>query len=55
MVHAVFEAYVVWPERMPKRYAARVARDGAARVAADYVAGMTDRFCQNEHARLCNA
>ena len=55
VVHAVFEAYVVRPERMPKRYAARVARDGAARVAADYVAGMTDRFCQNEHTRLCDA
>jgi dGTPase len=51
-VHAVFEIYVAKPELMPARYAARVERDGAARVAADYVAGMTDRFCQNEHARL---
>ena len=55
IVHAVFDAYVATPERMPERYAARVERDGAARVAADYVAGMTDRFCQDQHERLCGA
>ncbi|MBU0617106.1 MAG: dNTP triphosphohydrolase [Planctomycetes bacterium] len=55
VVHTVFNAFVTNPERMPARYAARVERDGAARVAADYVAGMTDRFCQNEHTRLCDA
>jgi len=54
VVHAVFNAFVTNPQQMPARYAARVERDGAARVAADYVAGMTDRFCQNEHARLCD-
>jgi dGTPase len=49
---AVFEAYVAEPRLMPRRYSERVAAQGAARVAVDYVAGMTDRFCLEEHARL---
>ena len=52
IVSAVFEQYVEQPQLMPERFAQRVGRDGAARVAADYIAGMTDRFCQDEHARL---
>ena len=52
IVRAIFEAYVKKPQLMPPRFAARVAQDGVARVAADYIAGMTDRFCQDEHARL---
>ncbi len=55
IVRAVFDAYVEKPQLMPERYAARVTRDGKARVVADYVAGMTDRFCQEEHARLFDA
>lgn len=49
---AVFETYASQPALMPWRFAQRVAEQGAARVAADYVAGMTDRFCLAEHARL---
>jgi dGTPase len=52
IVQAVFEAYVEKPQLMPQRYAKRAGEDDKARVVADYVAGMTDRFCQDEHARL---
>ncbi|MBI5866306.1 MAG: dNTP triphosphohydrolase [Planctomycetes bacterium] len=52
IVRAVFDAYAAEPKLMPRRYADRVSSQGAARVAADYIAGMTDRFCLNEHARL---
>jgi len=52
IVQEVFEAYVDKPHLMPDRFAERVPRDGKARVVADYVAGMTDRFCLTEHARL---
>lgn len=45
-VRGVFDACVAAPERMPPRFAARVTEQGAHRVAADYVAGMTDRFCR---------
>ena len=52
IVRDVFERYVAQPQLMPERFAQRVGRDGAARVVTDYIAGMTDRFCQDEHARL---
>ena len=55
VVAAIFAAYVAEPALMPRRYADRVAKQGAHRVAADYLAGMTDRYCLQEHARLFGA
>jgi dGTPase len=52
MVRQLFEAYRADPFRLPSRYAQRVPEQGAARVICDYIAGMTDRFCQAEYARL---
>lgn len=52
IVRELFEAYVAEPDLLPTRYAERVAVQGAARVATDYLAGMTDRYCLAEHARL---
>jgi dGTPase len=52
IVGSVFEAFVADPRLMPARFARRVAEEGELRVAADYVSGMTDRFCREEHARL---
>lgn len=49
---ALFDAYVAEPQLMPRRYAERATGQGAWRVAADYLAGMTDRFAIREHARL---
>lgn len=55
IVRELFDAYVQEPRLLPPRFALRVAEQGAARVAADYLAGMTDRFCRQEHARLFDA
>ena len=52
MVRALFEAYGADPRMLPDRFAARIADQGLDRVICDYLAGMTDRFCQREHARL---
>lgn len=52
VITAVFNAYVERPQLMPPRFAGRVAEQGVQRVAADYMAGMTDRFCSQEHARV---
>jgi dGTPase len=52
IVRAVFEAFVSDPDLLPSRYRARVAGDGLHRVVCDYVAGMTDRFCRQEHERV---
>jgi len=51
-VHALFEAYLAEPKLLPPRFVDRIAELGAHRVICDYVAGMTDRFAQNEHKRL---
>lgn len=52
IIRAIFDAYVAEPRLLPERFAKRVDEQGIARVAADYIAGMTDRFCADEHARL---
>ncbi len=52
VLKAVFAAYVAEPALMPARFAERVKSQGPERVAADYIAGMTDRYCLREHARL---
>ena len=49
IVRALFAAYVAAPEAMPREWAAR-AGDGEARAAADYIAGMTDRFALGDIA-----
>jgi dGTPase len=49
VVRVLFEAYTRDPAQMPAEYAAR---DDLHRAAADYVAGMTDRFASREHYRL---
>ncbi len=40
------------PDKLPGRFAARVNDLGLHRTICDYVAGMTDRFCQTERDRL---
>jgi dGTPase len=52
MIHALFNSYRHDPATLPARFAARVAEQGRERVVCDYIAGMTDRFCMAEHARL---
>jgi len=51
----LFALFTTGPEALPPRYLARVDTDGLHRVACDYIAGMTDRFCRQEHGRLCGA
>ncbi len=52
---ALFDALVAEPGRLPARFFKRVADCGVHRAVADYVAGMTDRFCLEDYARLCDA
>ncbi|MDR2392152.1 MAG: deoxyguanosinetriphosphate triphosphohydrolase [Planctomycetota bacterium] len=44
----LFSRYAGDPGTLPEEYRAIAARDGAYRAAADYVAGMTDRFAGEE-------
>ncbi|MHC4716819.1 MAG: deoxyguanosinetriphosphate triphosphohydrolase, partial [Planctomycetota bacterium] len=52
VIRDLFEAYLADPSLLPDRYRRRVDPEGPHRVACDYVAGMTDRFCRAEHERL---
>ena len=40
------------PKLLPERFAERIDEQGRHRVICDYIAGMTDRFALEEHARL---
>ncbi|MFQ5429150.1 MAG: dGTP triphosphohydrolase [Phycisphaerae bacterium] len=52
LIRDLFEAYLAEPELMPGRFTDRISEQGLHRVVCDYVGGMTDRFCQQEHRRL---
>jgi dGTPase len=52
VVTELYEALVAQPDLMPPRFAARVKQQPAERVAADYLAGMTDRYCLEVHAQV---
>lgn len=52
IVAGLFGEFVLRPEIMPARFAARVPVQGLHRVICDYVSGMTDRYCRREHARF---
>ena len=55
VVHDLFALYLAEPQRLPREWrelAAGPNEASTARVAADYLAGMTDRFALHEHHRL---
>ena len=57
MIEVLFERYISDPGQMPEEFCSRATVKDAneainARVVADYIAGMTDRFAIAEHDRL---
>ena len=52
MLRGVFEAYVLAPERLGEGATKRIETEGLHRTICDYIAGMTDRYLLEEHARL---
>jgi dGTPase len=54
MIATLFDSYMTDTSRMPAWFARQAEGDtaGRARVVADYIAGMTDRFALAEHERL---
>jgi dGTPase len=57
VINDLFPLFLRRPELLPEAWRADVAaaadETALARIVADYVAGMTDRFALAEHARLC--
>ena len=52
MIRELFEAYVDDDRLLGDRYRRRIETDSLHRVVCDYIAGMTDRFCRQEHDRI---
>ncbi len=52
MLETLFNYYLTHPEQLPSRYGRRIGDQGCHRVVCDYAAGMTDRYCRREMARL---
>jgi dGTPase len=52
MLGRVFGAYLADPERLGEAAAKRIEAEGLHRTVCDYIAGMTDRYLMEEHARI---
>jgi dGTPase len=54
VVRELFQLFLAEPDCLPSEWREMVGGDrgDAARVIADYLAGMTDRFALDEHRRL---
>jgi dGTPase len=48
----LFETYMAEPRQIPEHVLAQAEHDSLARVVADYIAGMTDRFALDEYRKL---
>jgi dGTPase len=51
-LQALFQEYCRSPRQLRDRYAQRARAEGVERVVCDYLAGMTDRYAQDEYLRL---
>src|SRR5262245_30326497 len=52
IVAALFAEFCSRPDLLPERYSRRARATSVPRVVCDYVAGMTDRYAQEEYLRL---
>jgi len=59
IIRTLFEAYLKKPELMPDRFHRNATKDGhdknRYRTVCDYIAGMTDRYAQQEYEKLCKS
>ena len=51
-IRELFETYMADPNQLPPRFSRRIDGNSPRRVICDYIAGMTDRYCQDEYNRL---
>ena len=51
-IRALFQVYLSKPEQLPPGSQRRLKKEGAHRVICDYIAGMTDRYAQNEYRKF---
>ncbi len=51
-IRALFEVYLARPEQLPPGSQKRLKSEGVPRVVCDYIAGMTDRYAQDEYRKF---
>lgn len=51
-IEALFKAYLKDLKQLPPNFRARIKYDSEEQIVCDYIAGMTDRFAQDEYTRL---
>ncbi|QEG24745.1 dGTP triphosphohydrolase [Mariniblastus fucicola] len=49
----MFAKYCERPELFPEKYQQRSEKTGVRRMAVEYIAGMTDHFCEQTYSRIC--
>lgn len=52
IIRALFEEFSRHPDQLPERYHQRAARTSVQQTVCDYLAGMTDRYAQDEYLRV---
>ena len=52
-IQALFEHFLTYPQLLGPRFLDRLEQEGKYRVTCDYIAGMTDRYLKNLHAKFC--
>jgi dGTPase len=52
MLQQVFQAYLAGPDKLGETATKRIETEGLHRTVCDYIAGMTDRYLMEEHARI---
>ncbi|MGH9502543.1 MAG: deoxyguanosinetriphosphate triphosphohydrolase [Terriglobales bacterium] len=53
VIGELFELWMAKPESLPATYQEKAGLEPLARVVCDYIAGMTDNFIYEQHARYC--
>lgn len=51
-IRELFDVYAADTAQLPPKFQAKIEKDGKERVICDYIAGMTDRYAQDEYTRL---
>lgn len=52
LLSELFQAYTTEPGQLPESARQRIGGEGLPRTVCDYIAGMTDRFALDEHAKM---
>ncbi|MGB0716948.1 MAG: dGTP triphosphohydrolase [Phycisphaerae bacterium] len=55
LIEALFAHYVSHAGDLPDRFRSRIDQQGEHRVACDFIAGMTDRFCRTQYEMHCTS